>query len=186
MTAVTVRAMVANDWPQVETIYRDEAYRGVVQHSIYIAGHAQGHGVGSALLDAFLSNVDAAGIWTVQATVFPENHASLALHERAGFRRIRHRERIGYMTYGPWGRHLAQHDPHRAPPRLTRVKTPYRKRSPRNLGFDTVLGFGGLTAQHEPTSRKRSFPAGGMSTHRARAGSTPPQHAAPENDGSSS
>jgi phosphinothricin acetyltransferase len=144
--------MVANDWPQVETIYRDgitagnatfesepppwadfdhgklrigrlvatnsagavlgwvaasrvstrEAYRGVVQHSIYIAGHAQGHGVGSALLDAFLSNVDAAGIWTVQASVFPENHASLALHERAGFRRIRHRERIGYMTYGPW------------------------------------------------------------------------------------
>lgn len=79
-----------------------EVYRGVVEHSIYVANQAQGHGVGAALLDAFLRAADGAGVWTVQSSIFPENPGSLALHERTGFRRVGHRERIALMTYGPW------------------------------------------------------------------------------------
>ena len=63
---------------------------------------ARGRGAGAALLDAFLRTADNAGVWTVQSSIFPENPASLALHDRAGFRRVGHRERIALMTYGPW------------------------------------------------------------------------------------
>lgn len=68
----------------------------------YVAHEARGHGVGAALLDAFLQAADSAGIWTMQSSIFPENPASLALHDRAGFRGVGHRERIALMTYGPW------------------------------------------------------------------------------------
>ncbi len=79
-----------------------EVYRGAVEHSVYVAHEARGHGVGAALLDAFLQAADSAGIWTMQSSIFPENPASLALHDRAGFRGVGHRERIALMTYGPW------------------------------------------------------------------------------------
>ncbi|MEV4441812.1 N-acetyltransferase family protein [Streptomyces sp. NPDC049577] len=71
------------------------AYAGVVEHSVYVHPEARGRGVGLALLTALLASTDAAGIWTVQSGIFPENAASLALHARAGFRVIGTRERIG-------------------------------------------------------------------------------------------
>lgn len=74
---------------------------GVVEHSIYIHPDAAGQGVGSRLLAAFLAVADHAGIWTVQSSIFPENTASLRLHERAGFRTVGRRERIARMDYGP-------------------------------------------------------------------------------------
>ena len=37
----------------------------------------------------------------VQASVFPENAASLRLHQRAGFRVVGRRERIALMPAGP-------------------------------------------------------------------------------------
>lgn len=74
----------------------------MVEHSVYVANQARGHGVGAALLDAFLQAADEAGVWTVQSSIFPENPASLALHDRAGFRRVGHRERIALMTYCHW------------------------------------------------------------------------------------
>jgi len=49
-----------------------------------------------------MTDAAAAGIWTVQASIFPENTASLTLHERVGFRRVGRRERIAYMSHGPW------------------------------------------------------------------------------------
>jgi phosphinothricin acetyltransferase len=78
------------------------AYTGVVEHSVYVAAAAQGQGTGRALLGALLDSVDAAGIWTVQSSIFPENEASLALHDRAGFRRIGTRERIARSDTGPY------------------------------------------------------------------------------------
>jgi len=69
---------------------------------VYVSPHARGRGIGSDLVSAFLRDVDAAGIWTVQSSIFPENGSSLTLHERAGFRRVGTRERIALMTYGPW------------------------------------------------------------------------------------
>jgi len=70
-------------------------YRGVVEHSVYVAAHAQGCGVGRRLLEALVASTEAAGIWTIQSGIFPENTASLALHQRCGFRRVGIRERLG-------------------------------------------------------------------------------------------
>jgi phosphinothricin acetyltransferase len=67
----------------------------VVEHSVYVRPEAAGRGVGRALLQALIASCDAAGIWTIQSGVFPENAASLALHDRAGFRVVGVRERIG-------------------------------------------------------------------------------------------
>lgn len=77
------------------------AYAGVVEHSVYVAPAARGRGVASALLKALIDSTEAAGIWTVQSGIFPENTASLALHQRAGFRVIGTRERIG-RHHGRW------------------------------------------------------------------------------------
>ncbi|MEV4945559.1 N-acetyltransferase family protein [Streptomyces sp. NPDC053755] len=77
------------------------AYAGVVEHSVYVDPGARGRGVASALLKALIDSTEAAGIWTVQSGVFPENAASLAVHARAGFRVIGTRERIG-RHHGRW------------------------------------------------------------------------------------
>lgn len=90
-------------WVAASPVSSRAVYRGVVEHSVYVADRAQGRGVGRALLAAFIDAADGAGIWTIQCSIFPENAPSLALHERMGFRPIGRRERIAYMTYGPWG-----------------------------------------------------------------------------------
>ncbi|MGW1179252.1 N-acetyltransferase family protein [Kitasatospora sp. NPDC002543] len=71
------------------------AYAGVVEHSVYVHPDARGLGVAGWLLGALIVSTEAAGIWTIQSGVFPENTASLAVHTRAGFRVIGTRERIG-------------------------------------------------------------------------------------------
>jgi L-amino acid N-acyltransferase YncA len=76
-------------------------YAGVVEHSIYVDPACQGRGVGSVLLAALIASTEAAGIWTIQSGVFPENVASLRLHERAGFRVVGTRERVG-RHHGRW------------------------------------------------------------------------------------
>lgn len=76
-------------------------YAGVVEHSVYVDPAAQGRGVARLLLDALIASTEAAGIWTIQSGIFPENTASLALHQRAGFRVIGTRERVG-RHHGRW------------------------------------------------------------------------------------
>jgi phosphinothricin acetyltransferase len=76
-------------------------YAGVVELSVYVEPRASGRGVGSALLAALIESTEDAGIWTIQTGIFPENTASLALHERAGFRVVGTRERIG-EHHGRW------------------------------------------------------------------------------------
>jgi phosphinothricin acetyltransferase len=76
-------------------------YAGVVEHSLYVHPKAQGRGVGTVLLDALIRSTEAAGVWTIQSGVFPENAASLGLHTRAGFRVVGVRERIG-RHHGRW------------------------------------------------------------------------------------
>lgn len=76
-------------------------YAGVIEHSVYVDLSTQGRGVGRALLDAFIISTEAAGIWTILSGIFPENHASLALHQHAGFRIIGTRERLG-QHHGRW------------------------------------------------------------------------------------
>ncbi len=91
-----------NGWVAASAVSHREVYRGVVEHSVYVTTEVRGGGVGRALLSALLAAMDDAGVWTVQSSIFPENVASLAVHERAGFRRVGRRERIALMTYGPW------------------------------------------------------------------------------------
>jgi phosphinothricin acetyltransferase len=76
--------------------------RGVGEESVYVAASARGRGVGRALLEALIASTEAAGIWTLQAGIQAENAASLALHERVGFRRVGSRERIGRDATGRW------------------------------------------------------------------------------------
>lgn len=71
------------------------AYAGVVEHSVYVASAHQRQGLGRALLDALIASTEAAGIWTIQSSIFPENAASLHLHRQAGFRVVGTRRRIG-------------------------------------------------------------------------------------------
>jgi L-amino acid N-acyltransferase YncA len=84
------------------TPYSDRCcYEGVADLSIYVDPEARGRGIGRALLEHAVDQADQAGIWTLQAGVFPENEASLALHARCGFRVVGRRERIGSLD-GVW------------------------------------------------------------------------------------
>lgn len=76
-------------------------YGGVVENSVYVAAAAQGRGIGRALLTALVESTEAAGIWTIQSGIFPENDASLRLHEALGFRVVGRRERLGKLD-GVW------------------------------------------------------------------------------------
>ena len=88
-------------WGAASSVSDRCAYAGVVEHSLYVTPECHGRGVGRILLDGLVRSTEAAGIWTIQSGVFPENLASLALHDRAGFRVVGRRQRVGLMTYGP-------------------------------------------------------------------------------------
>ena len=77
------------------------AYEGVIEHSVYVAPEHQGRGIGRALLLRLIDAAGAAGVWTIQSGVFPENQASVALHLACGFRVVGTRERIGRLG-GVW------------------------------------------------------------------------------------
>ena len=88
-------------WVAVSAISSRPVYAGVVEHSVYVHPDARGRGVGRLLLDRLIASTEAAGIWTIQSGIFPENTASIALHLAAGFRIVGPRERIG-MQHGRW------------------------------------------------------------------------------------
>jgi phosphinothricin acetyltransferase len=89
-------------WVALAPVSSRRVYRGVAELSIYVAADARGSGVGRALLEALIEASEAAGIWTLQAGIQAENAASLALHERHGFRRVGVRERLGRDPSGRW------------------------------------------------------------------------------------
>jgi phosphinothricin acetyltransferase len=88
-------------WAALSPVSGRCVYAGVAEDSVYVSARAQGRGVGRALLDALVGSAERAGIWTVQAGVFPGNAASIALHERSGFRVVGVRERLGQL-HGVW------------------------------------------------------------------------------------
>ena len=88
-------------WAAVIAVSDRCVYAGVVEHSVYVHPGRQRRGVGAALLAALIQSTEAAGIWTIQSGVFPENTASLRLHRQAGFRVVGTRERIG-RHHGRW------------------------------------------------------------------------------------
>jgi L-amino acid N-acyltransferase YncA/ubiquinone/menaquinone biosynthesis C-methylase UbiE len=88
-------------WVAASAVSSRCVYAGVIEHSVYVDPARHGGGIGAALLAALTGSAEAAGIWTIQSGVFPENTASLRLHERAGFRVVGTRERIG-CHHGRW------------------------------------------------------------------------------------
>jgi L-amino acid N-acyltransferase YncA len=88
-------------WAAVSPTSSRECYAGVVEHSVYVSADTRGRGVGRALMEALVASTDEAGIWTIQTSIFPENEASVALHERLGFRVVGRRERIAKLD-GQW------------------------------------------------------------------------------------
>jgi phosphinothricin acetyltransferase len=88
-------------WAALSPVSGRCVYAGVAEVSVYVAAAARGQGVGKALLAALVAESERAGLWTLQAGIFPENAASLALHRACGFREVGRRERIGQM-HGVW------------------------------------------------------------------------------------
>jgi len=98
---VAVEAGHVLGWVAASPVSDRCVYAGVVEHSVYVAESARGGGIGLHLLNALIDSTEAAGIWTIQSGIFPENRASLRLHEQAGFRVVGTRQRLGRMSYGP-------------------------------------------------------------------------------------
>ncbi|QGN35069.1 GNAT family N-acetyltransferase [Microlunatus sp. Gsoil 973] len=88
-------------WIAASPVSARACYAGVAEHSVYVHPRARGRGVGSRLLAELITAADAAGIWTIQSSIFPENRASLRLHAAAGFRVVGRRERIA-RHHGRW------------------------------------------------------------------------------------
>jgi L-amino acid N-acyltransferase YncA len=84
-------------WAALSRASIREVYQGVAECSVYVAEAARGRGVGEALLEALEEGADAGGIWTLEAVVFPENEASVAMLESCGFRIVGRRERLGKL-----------------------------------------------------------------------------------------
>ena len=88
-------------WAALSPVSARRVYAGVAETSVYVAADFRGKRFGRALLDALVTCSEQHGIWTLQAGIFPENVASLALHRQCGFREVGRRERLGKMQ-GRW------------------------------------------------------------------------------------
>jgi|SRR5450432_765699 L-amino acid N-acyltransferase YncA len=88
-------------WTALTPVSSRCVYGGVAEVSIYVADSARGKGVGKILLKELIASSEAGNFWTLQAGVFPENIASIKIHEASGFRVIGKREKIGRMD-GIW------------------------------------------------------------------------------------
>ncbi len=87
-------------WVALGEVSKRSVYSGVAYINIYVERDSRGQRVGSRLLEALIDVSEEAGIWTLEARIFPENLASLQLHIRNGFRKVGVREKIGQMTSG--------------------------------------------------------------------------------------
>ena len=88
-------------WAALSPVSGRCVYAGVAEVSVYVAEKVRGQGIGTALLQALIIDSEEAGIWTLEAGIFPENRASLALHKACGFRQVGYRERLGQLN-GLW------------------------------------------------------------------------------------
>jgi L-amino acid N-acyltransferase YncA len=88
-------------WAALSPASKRRCYSGVAENTVYVARDARGLGIGRTLLEALIAGAEAAGIWTIQTSIFPENRASLVLHERCGFRVVGRRDRIAKRD-GVW------------------------------------------------------------------------------------
>ena len=88
-------------WAVLSAVSSRCVYAGVAESTLYVGQAARGKGVGKALLTALNQESEAAGFWTLNAGIFPENAASIALHEACGYRKLGRQSRVGKMRHGP-------------------------------------------------------------------------------------
>ena len=88
-------------WAAMSPVSKRDVYRGVAEVTVYVTESARGKGIGRVLLEALIAESEKNGVWTLQASIFPENTASVELHLRCGFREVGRRERIA-MLKGVW------------------------------------------------------------------------------------
>ncbi|MDH5642604.1 MAG: GNAT family N-acetyltransferase [Gemmatimonadota bacterium] len=88
-------------WVALSSVSDRCVYGGVTESSVYVAAEARGRGVGRKLMDALVQESEREGIWTIQAGMFAENDATVALHRSVGFRKVGLRERLGKL-HGKW------------------------------------------------------------------------------------
>jgi L-amino acid N-acyltransferase YncA len=98
---VSPNAELVVGWAALSRVSARAVYAGVAEVSVYIASVQRGRRIGEALLGTLITESERNGIWTLQASIFPENVASLRIHARCGFRQVGYRERIGQML-GVW------------------------------------------------------------------------------------
>jgi L-amino acid N-acyltransferase YncA len=98
---VACRGTEVTAWAALSAVSTRPAYSGVAEVSVYVASNCRGQGYGRALLTALISESEKNGIWTLQASIFPENLASISLHKAGGFREVGRRERIAKLN-GVW------------------------------------------------------------------------------------
>ena len=99
LVALSSEAVVG--WAALSRVSSRAAYAGVAEVSVYVDEQMRGRGIGSSLLKALVAGSENAGIWTLQASIFPENTASILLHQSCGFREVGRRQRIGKLQ-GVW------------------------------------------------------------------------------------
>jgi L-amino acid N-acyltransferase YncA len=98
---VTVLGNEIIGWAALTQVSGRCVYAGVAEVSVYVASRYKGQKTGTKLLESLISESESEGFWTLQAGIFPENVASLKLHENLGFRKVGFREKIGKMN-GMW------------------------------------------------------------------------------------
>ena len=100
LVALTEGGVVAG-WAALGPVSARSVYAGVAEVSVYVAADFRGRGLGRVLLSTLVRESEAEGIWTLQASIFPENVASVELHKACGFREVGRRERVGKLR-GRW------------------------------------------------------------------------------------
>jgi len=99
LVAISSQSVVG--WAALSAVSARAVYAGVAEVSVYVAGESRGEGIGRALLTTLIHESEMNGIWTLQASIFPENVASICLHKACGFREVGRREHIGKIE-GVW------------------------------------------------------------------------------------
>ncbi len=89
-------------WAALSPVSGRCVYGGVGEVSVYISRTSRGTGVGKLLMKHLIYESEKEGLWTLQSGIFPENKASIKLHEKVGFRYIGKRERVGRTSQGTW------------------------------------------------------------------------------------
>lgn len=99
---VVNRSGAVAGWAALSPVSSRPVYRGVAELSLYISASVRGQGVGAALLQEVIRCSEMQGFWTLEALIFPENTGSMHLHQKYGFKLLGIREKMGYMTFGPY------------------------------------------------------------------------------------